>query len=105
MGTDSIETPSRRELHVGGPHVPVDPEGLTSRLAAAGFVGLVVKEVEDRFRFLATTRADRADRLGGSPPAAPGGHPHVSTDVPPRCRQVGSGQGLFQVGIGDAAFL
>lgn len=55
MGTDSIETPSRRELHVGGPHVPVDPEGLTSRLAAAGFVGLVVKEVEDRFRFLATT--------------------------------------------------
>jgi hypothetical protein len=34
--------------------VPVDPEDLTSRLVAAGFVGVVVEELEDRFRFLAT---------------------------------------------------
>ncbi len=54
VGTDSIETPSRRELHAGDVYQPIDPAGLENRLAVAGFVEATVEVAEDRFLFLAT---------------------------------------------------
>lgn len=54
VGTDSTETPSRRELHAGDTFLPVDPAGLADRLVAAGFVDPSVEVAEDRFRFAAT---------------------------------------------------
>jgi len=53
VGTDAMDTPARRELHVGDVFVPADPATLAARLGAAGFAG---PEVEadadgDRFRF------------------------------------------------------
>jgi SAM-dependent methyltransferase len=53
-GTDSLETPSRRELHEGDIYQPVDPSGLAGRLLAAGFADAIVEEGGDRFRFRAT---------------------------------------------------
>jgi ubiquinone/menaquinone biosynthesis C-methylase UbiE len=53
VGTDSIETPTRRELHKGDVYVPVDPAGFEARLSTCGFVAVLVEEEEDRFRFLA----------------------------------------------------
>jgi SAM-dependent methyltransferase len=54
-GTDSPETPSRRELHEGDVYLPVDPAGLADRLLAAGFATAIVEEGEQSFRFRATT--------------------------------------------------
>jgi SAM-dependent methyltransferase len=51
LGTDGEDTPRRRELHVGDVFVPVDPAGLGHRLAAAGFVDVLVDSNGDRFRF------------------------------------------------------
>ena len=51
LGTDGQDTPSRRELHVGDVFNPIDPAGLPARLAAAGFVEVVVDSDGDRFRF------------------------------------------------------
>lgn len=34
------------ELHVGDIYVPIDPEALTARLDAAGFVGVLVERIE-----------------------------------------------------------
>jgi ubiquinone/menaquinone biosynthesis C-methylase UbiE len=54
-GTDAMDTPERRRLHVGDVFVPADPAALPGRLRAAGFAD---PEVEldagaDRFRFAA----------------------------------------------------
>jgi SAM-dependent methyltransferase len=54
-GTDGMDTPERRRLHVGDVFVPADPAALAGRLRAAGFAD---PEVEmdpgaDRFRFAA----------------------------------------------------
>jgi ubiquinone/menaquinone biosynthesis C-methylase UbiE len=54
-GTDSPETPERRELHEGDVYLPVDPAGLCDRLLAAGFATAIVEEGEHSFRFRATT--------------------------------------------------
>jgi SAM-dependent methyltransferase len=53
VGTDSVDTAPRRELHEGDTFVPVDPATLTDRLAATGFVDIAVSEAEDGFRFMA----------------------------------------------------
>ncbi|HEY4462705.1 MAG TPA: class I SAM-dependent methyltransferase [Streptosporangiaceae bacterium] len=54
-GTDSPETPARRELHEGDIYLPVDPAALADRLLAAGFATAIVEEGEQSFRFRATT--------------------------------------------------
>jgi SAM-dependent methyltransferase len=54
-GTDGMDTPERRRLHVGDVFVPADPAALPGRLRAAGFTDPEV-EVDpgaDRFRFAA----------------------------------------------------
>jgi SAM-dependent methyltransferase len=54
-GTDGMDTPERRRLHVGDVFVPADPATLAARLRAAGFADPEV-EVDpgaDRFRFAA----------------------------------------------------
>jgi SAM-dependent methyltransferase len=54
-GTDGMDTPERRRLHVGDVFVPADPGTLAARLRAAGFADPEV-EVDpgaDRFRFAA----------------------------------------------------
>ena len=54
-GTDGMDTPERRRLHVGDVFVPADPATLAARLWAAGFADPEV-EVDpgaDRFRFAA----------------------------------------------------
>ena len=54
-GTDGMDTPERRRLHVGDVFVPADPSTLAGRLRAAGFRDPEV-EVDagaDRFRFAA----------------------------------------------------
>jgi ubiquinone/menaquinone biosynthesis C-methylase UbiE len=56
-GTDSPETPSRRELHEGDVYLPVDPAGLPDRLLAAGFASATVEEGGNSFRFRATAPA------------------------------------------------
>jgi SAM-dependent methyltransferase len=56
VGTDGMDTPSRREVHVGDVFLPVHPDELPGRLRAAGFTDPEV-EVDvggDRFRFVAT---------------------------------------------------
>ena len=54
VGTDSIDTPDLRLLHVDDTFVPVDPETLPSRLSAAGFVDVTVERVDHRVHFAAT---------------------------------------------------
>jgi ubiquinone/menaquinone biosynthesis C-methylase UbiE len=56
-GTDGVETPARRELHVGDDYLPIDPATLAGRLATAGFVNATVEVEQDRFRFLAAAPA------------------------------------------------
>jgi len=53
LGTDAIDTPDLRALHVDDVFVPVDPETLPSRLARAGFVDATAETIEDRVRFRA----------------------------------------------------
>lgn len=55
LGTDGLDTPARRALHVGDVFVPVDPDSLRDRLLTAGFAQAVVEEQGDRFRFCAAT--------------------------------------------------
>jgi hypothetical protein len=54
-GTDGMDTPARRRLHVGDVFVPADPAALRGRLRAAGFADPEVKvdPGADRFRFAA----------------------------------------------------
>jgi ubiquinone/menaquinone biosynthesis C-methylase UbiE len=57
VGTDGMDTPSRRELHVGDVFLPVHPDQLPGRLRTARFADPEV-EVDvggDRFRFVATS--------------------------------------------------
>jgi ubiquinone/menaquinone biosynthesis C-methylase UbiE len=57
VGTDGMDTPRRREVHVGDVFLPMHPDQLPARLRTAG---LTDPEVEvdaggDRFRFVATS--------------------------------------------------
>jgi ubiquinone/menaquinone biosynthesis C-methylase UbiE len=51
VGTDGTDTPARRDLHRGDVFLPVPPEELPGRLAAAGFAEPVVDQRDDRIRF------------------------------------------------------
>ena len=57
VGSDSVDTPARRELHEGDIFNPVDPETLPGRLREAGFVDISLQreneELQDRFYFWA----------------------------------------------------
>ena len=53
-GSDGLDTPARRELHVDDVFVPVDPGMLEGRLRAAGFGQARVDVAGDRVRFAAT---------------------------------------------------
>jgi SAM-dependent methyltransferase len=53
VGTDGTDTPARRELHVGDVFLPVAPDELPGRLAAAGFAEPAVDLRDDRIRFAA----------------------------------------------------
>jgi SAM-dependent methyltransferase len=72
LGTDGMDTPGRRQVHVGDVFLPVSPDRLPARLLTAGFTDPVV-EVDaggDRFRFAATSPGGaplsrRAPRTGG----------------------------------------
>lgn len=57
VGSDAMATPARWELHAGDDYLPIEPDGLAARLAAAGFTGPVVEINEDRFRFMAAAPA------------------------------------------------
>ena len=52
-GSDGLDTPARRELHVDDVFVPVDPGVLAARLEAAGFGQARVGIAGDRVRFAA----------------------------------------------------
>jgi SAM-dependent methyltransferase len=56
-GSDSPETPERRELHEGDIYLPVEPAGFRDRLLAAGFADATVETGEHSFRFRATVPA------------------------------------------------
>jgi ubiquinone/menaquinone biosynthesis C-methylase UbiE len=51
VGTDGTDTPARRELHRGDVFLPVPPEELPGRLAAAGFAEPRTNQLQDRIRF------------------------------------------------------
>jgi SAM-dependent methyltransferase len=51
VGTDGTDTPARRDLHRGDVFLPVPPEELPGRLAAAGFAEPLVDQRDDRIRF------------------------------------------------------
>jgi len=57
VGTDGMDTPSRREVHVGDVFLPVHPDELPGRLRTAGFADpeVTVDGGGDRFRFVATS--------------------------------------------------
>jgi ubiquinone/menaquinone biosynthesis C-methylase UbiE len=57
VGTDGMDTPRRREVHVGDVFLPVHPDLLPGRLRAAGFTDpdVEVGVGGDRFRFVATS--------------------------------------------------
>ncbi|HTX28255.1 MAG TPA: class I SAM-dependent methyltransferase [Streptosporangiaceae bacterium] len=57
LGSDGLDTPARREIHVGDVFVPVDPGTLPARLGAAGFARAEVHLSGDRLRFAATKAA------------------------------------------------
>jgi ubiquinone/menaquinone biosynthesis C-methylase UbiE len=54
VGTDGMDTPSRRELHIGDVFIPVPPDEMPGRLTAAGFTDPDVDVRGDRFRFVAS---------------------------------------------------
>lgn len=53
LGTDGIDTPAMRELHVDDIFNPVDPTTFSARLSAAGFGGITVDVREEGLRFAA----------------------------------------------------
>jgi SAM-dependent methyltransferase len=53
VGTDAVDTPDLRALHVDDIFVPVDPSTLPARLAAAGFEAITVEQIDDRVHFAA----------------------------------------------------
>lgn len=50
-GQDSLDTPELRALHHDDTYVPVDPDGLSARLEAAGFTAVTVDTNEYAVRF------------------------------------------------------
>lgn len=52
-GEDSLDSPELRELHHNDTYVPVDPDGLSGRLEAAGFRRVEVNTNEHAVRFRA----------------------------------------------------
>jgi ubiquinone/menaquinone biosynthesis C-methylase UbiE len=52
-GSDGLDTPARRTLHVDDIFVPVDPGTLAARLEAAGFGRARIEVAGDRVRFTA----------------------------------------------------
>jgi SAM-dependent methyltransferase len=56
-GSDSLDTPDWRELHHGDVCVPLDPDTLSDRLGAAGFVDVTVDANDYAVRFRASTPA------------------------------------------------
>ena len=57
VGTDSVDNPDVRALHVDDTFVPVDPETLPTRLENAGFADVTVDLVGLGVRFAATRPA------------------------------------------------
>jgi SAM-dependent methyltransferase len=58
LGTDPLDTEFIREAHIDDTCVLVDPDTLTDRLHAAGFIGVrIVQAGEHQFRFTATRPA------------------------------------------------
>jgi len=53
LGTDGIDTPEMRELHVADIFMPVDPATFPDRLAAVGFFDVTVDVREQGLRFAA----------------------------------------------------
>ena len=53
-GTDGVETPARRDLHVDDDYLPIDPATMADRLAAAGFRPRHGRGGGGPFRFAAT---------------------------------------------------
>jgi SAM-dependent methyltransferase len=76
VGTDGLDTPERRRVHIGDVFVAVDPGTLAARLSQAGFADARVEVSGDRLRFaaIAPSAADdsgslrRSERCG-QPPA------------------------------------
>jgi SAM-dependent methyltransferase len=54
VGSDGLDTPQRRRVHLGDVFVPVDPATLPQRLRIAGFADARVDVAADRIRFAAT---------------------------------------------------
>lgn len=57
VGTDGLDTPERRGLHVDDVFVPLVPARLPARLEAAGFIEWSVETDGDRMRFSAVKPA------------------------------------------------
>ena len=53
VGSDGLDTPDRRRVHLDDIFVPVDPDALPGRLRAAGFAETQVQVRGDRLRFTA----------------------------------------------------
>ncbi|MGD0311354.1 MAG: class I SAM-dependent methyltransferase [Acidimicrobiales bacterium] len=64
VGTDSIDVDVIRAAHMDDVFVPVGPETLAGRLAAAGFVNTEVDVRDYQFRFV--TRTPVRDQLGSA---------------------------------------
>ena len=64
VGSDSVETPARRELHEGDVFNPVDPETLPPRLRGAGFVDVSLQREnkELQVQLSAISSQPKADR-------------------------------------------
>lgn len=58
-GSDSCTSLRFRLFHLFDVHNPVDPDGLPSRLAAAGFHDVFVDPIEGRFRFRAVAPSSK----------------------------------------------
>jgi SAM-dependent methyltransferase len=65
VGTDSVDSPDLRALHVDDVFLPVDPDTLPTRLAAAGFGAVTVERVGERVHFAASKSLARAGGTRG----------------------------------------
>lgn len=54
VGSDGLDTPERRRVHVDDIFVPVDPAALPGRLQSAGFTDARIEVRADRLRFVAS---------------------------------------------------
>jgi SAM-dependent methyltransferase len=57
VGSDSVASPELAGLHDGDIYVPIDPDGLPTRLEAAGFADVEVEQAEGRVRFMGWARS------------------------------------------------